>query len=65
MIQNWFMSLHYIIMSHHSAGGAGQDLGDGPGGRDVEQVDGGEGAVDDHRQDKDQHQHYLNRKICL
>ena len=52
-------------MSHHSAGGAGQDLGDGPGSRDVEQVDGGEGAVDDHRQDKDQHQHYLNRKICL
>ena len=34
-------------------------MSDGPGGGDVEQVDAGQRAVDDHRQDEDQDQHYL------
>ena len=45
--------------THHSPTCAGQDLSDRSGGRDVEQVDTGQGAVDYHCQDEDQYQDNL------
>jgi hypothetical protein len=46
--------------THHSPGRGGEDLSHGPGILVGEEVDGGQGPVDYHSQDKDDHQADLN-----
>ena len=50
---------------HHGATGAGQQGGELPGVGVIEEPDGGQGSVDDHGQDEDHHQSYLNTKNII
>jgi hypothetical protein len=51
--------------THHSPGCGGEDLSHGPGILVGEEVDGGQGPIDYHSQDKDDHQADLNIIISI
>ena len=53
------------MSTYHCSSGAGENGRDGPGGVVLEQLDGGDRAVDDHRQDAHQHKADLRTKKCV
>ena len=60
------MTLTYSALStYHCSSGAGENGRDGSGGVVLEQLDGGDRSVDDHRQDAHQHKADLRTKKCV
>ena len=53
------------MSTYHCSSGAGENGRDGSGGVVLEQLDGGDRAVDDHRQDAHQHKANLRTKRCV